>query len=129
MNDHRSVLIVDRSSETREVLKTALERRGMRIFTSGRAREGLRLAGRHRPDLIVLDMDVEDLGPQSAVCGFAAHTGGRPGALVVLGSAEGAARRAGTGEFVSKPYHYAPLLRKIEELLCHHQRPRLARGA
>jgi hypothetical protein len=36
--------------------------------------------------------------------------------MVLLGSA----RRAGTspsGEFVAKPYHYAPLILKIEQLL------------
>ncbi len=52
-----SVLIVDRSPSTREVLQTALERRGVRTLAVGRPEAGLELARRHHPELIVLDLD------------------------------------------------------------------------
>ena len=53
----RSVLIVDPSEETREVLQTALERRGVRILATGQVKRGRELAQRHQPDLIVLDVE------------------------------------------------------------------------
>ena len=56
LNRQRSVLIVDRSEETREVLQTVLERRGERTLAASRAVKGLELARRHRPDLVVLDL-------------------------------------------------------------------------
>ncbi len=40
MDSQQSVLIVDSSEETREVLQTALERRGLRILSANRARPG-----------------------------------------------------------------------------------------
>ena len=42
--DHTdSVLIVDRSAESREVLRTLLERRGIRTLETNEAREGLQI--------------------------------------------------------------------------------------
>lgn len=116
----RSVLIVDRSEETREVLKTALERRGMRILAASRAQRGLELARQHQPDLIVLDLEVDDSAPDEVCAPFAQHAQGHHTPIVVLGSLRCSSpvqENGQTGEFVSKPYHYGPLIRKIEELL------------
>lgn len=120
MVQERSVLIVDRSEETREVLKTALERRGMRIFAASRAERGLELARQHQPDLIVLDLEVDNSAPETVCEPFAKHAQGHQTPMVVLGSLRCPTHDAKDGqsrEFVSKPYHYGPLIRKIEELL------------
>jgi DNA-binding response OmpR family regulator len=117
-----SVLIVDRSDEAREVLKTALERRGVRIFEAARAEDGLALARRFRPDLIVLDLEMAsaDGGPVPGDFAAAAHGSETP--LVLLGSAR---RRPSvpTDQFVAKPYHYQPLLLKIEQMLHESRHP------
>jgi DNA-binding response OmpR family regulator len=108
------VLIVDESAESREVLRTVLEHRGLRILEASQAREGLELARQHQPDLIVLDLELDSSPPEfpSELAAQSPH----PTPLVLLGSAR---RRAGphVGEFVAKPYHYAPLVRRIEQLL------------
>lgn len=120
-----SVLIVDRSEDTREVLRTALERRGWRIFAAGRVRTGLELARRHHPDLIVLDLELD--GSPTAQSGeklaeglsapFAEQSRCDHVPLVMLGSVRRDQKGLPDGEFVAKPYHYGPLIRKIEELL------------
>ncbi len=129
MNGQCNVLIVDRSEETREVLQTALERRGVRTLAAGKAETGLELARRHRPDLIVLDIESWDAGIPPAFCRAdilpAPDKAGKMPALqpeyephlVLLGSLRGWRDRLPKGEFVRKPYHYAPLIRRIEELL------------
>ncbi len=117
--DH-SVLIVDRSEETREVLRTALERRGMRIFAASRAQRGLELARQHQPDLIVLDLEVDDSAPEEVCAPFTEHAQGHHTPMVILGNLRrhsDDSKDGQAGEFVSKPYHYGPLIRKIEELL------------
>jgi CheY-like chemotaxis protein len=114
--DQHSVLIVDRSEETREVLQTALERRGYRIFATDAAQDGIDLARRHRPDLIVLDLELDDSDPENLYAPFAQQCGTEGGSLVALGSIRRDARLGG-GEFVPKPYYYGPLIRKIEEIL------------
>jgi DNA-binding response OmpR family regulator len=117
----RSVLIVDSLEETREVLRTALEERGLRIFAASRAETGLALARKHHPDVIVLDLDFDRAGNDSAEqeisSGFSAESQARATPLVMLGSARRGQTALPSGEFVSKPYHYAPLIRKIEALL------------
>lgn len=112
----RSVLVVDPLEETREVLRTALARRGVRILAASEADQGLALARLHHPDLIVLDLECE--GANAGASGkIAAQSLADETQLLVLGNARRVAPELPAGQFVSKPYHYAPLIRKIEELL------------
>jgi len=131
VNGQPSVLIVDRSEETREVLQTALERRGVRTLATGGSANGLRLARQHQPDLIVLDLEIDNpaadqfsapsLGPAETPAPQTTLTSPQNTSyqprLVLLGNLRGWRERLPDGEFVAKPYHYGPLIRKIEELL------------
>jgi CheY-like chemotaxis protein len=129
LDSQPSVLIVDHSDDTREVLQTALERRGCRTLTAGQAQAGLDLARRHRPDLIVLDLELDESGADDFPARFAEQSRIYGSPLVMLGSVRdqpggrcpgsvGARRTAlPEGELVPKPYHYGPLIRRIEELL------------
>lgn len=114
LNGQSSVLVVDQLDETREVLQTVLERRGVRTLTADRTSEGIALAQQHQPDLIVLDMETCEAGVPS---GFGKAVDQYEPQVIVLGSLRNWRKQSGTGEFVSKPYHYGPLVRKIEELL------------
>jgi DNA-binding response OmpR family regulator len=64
-------LVVDRSEDTQEVLQAALERPGVRILAANRAQRGLELARQHRPDLIVLDVELDDSSPEEICTPFA----------------------------------------------------------
>ena len=117
-----SVLIVDNSRESREVLRTALERRGLQTWGAEGPEHGLALARRYHPDLIVLDLEASPADGDMAAKDFQQATGSPETPLIVLGTAR--RQTAGvTGEFVAKPYHYAPLVHKIEQLLESGQRP------
>jgi CheY-like chemotaxis protein len=110
------VLIVDDTDETRVVLQMALERRGLKTLSASQASEGLAMAEEHRPELIVLDLEIEEGSPDELAARFAQHSQSGPTSLVLLGTA----RRhplLPQGEYVAKPYHYAPLIRRIEEIL------------
>lgn len=117
MSPRRSVLVIDRSEETGEVLRTALADANTDVIEAISARQGLELARCHRPDVIVLDAELE------ATCGdgwsahFAAETYGRDSQLVLLGSARRMRESFPGGQFLAKPYHYGALVRKIEVLL------------
>lgn len=115
MNGAASVLIIDHSNESRVVLRTALERRGMRILEARRSDVGLALARKHRPDLIVLDLDALP-ARRPAAAEFAAAAENAGGRLLILGTAARSAE-ASCDQFMAKPYHYQPLIHKIEELL------------
>jgi len=117
LDTQRSVLIVDSSEETREVLQTALQRRGMRTFSASRARAGLELAQRHHPDLIVLDLELDESAADELSAPFAEQSRVDHTSLVMLGSVCRSRSGSAREEFVAKPYHYGPLIRRIEELL------------
>lgn len=113
----RSVLIVDRSEETQEVLRVALERRGLRTLSATQAGRGLELARQHHPDLIVLDLEADESNGVTICERFAHHSLGGGTHLVMLGRLCGQSPPLECGEYVSKPYHYGPLIRRIERLL------------
>jgi DNA-binding response OmpR family regulator len=119
LNGQRSVLIVDQSEETREVLQTALERRGVRTLAAGRAEKGLELARQHQPDLVVLDLEIDDMPADGFSVSSSERTPKRryEPQLILLGSLRRQGNHLPGGEFVAKPYHYGLLIRRIEELL------------
>ena len=114
---HRaSVLIVDTCLEAREVLRTALERRGLQTLEASGAQLGLDLARQHHPDLIVLDLETATVKGGGTAEQFQQALGSDDTPLVVLGTAR-RSDKLPSGEFVAKPYHYGPLIHKIEQLL------------
>jgi DNA-binding NtrC family response regulator len=110
-----SVLIVDPSADNREVLRTVLAGRGLRILEASAAEQGLELARAHHPDVIVLDLDAQQLEAEGVREQFAAETGHGEHHLIVLGKVRRSPFFTG-GHVISKPYHFAPLVHTIEQL-------------
>ena len=118
MHPRRTLLIVDQSAETREVLRTALECSTTRILEANRADRGLQMVHEHHPDVVVLDLEIDGPAAAEAIAAdFDAATQAQHTPVVVLGSARRRQRRGESWQFVNKPYHYGPLIRKIEALL------------
>lgn len=117
MNHPPRVLIVDRSLESREVLRTALERGDAVVLEADRADVGLELLRTETPEVVVLDDETRQQSRPAALADFDRAVQSVPASLVVLGTARRTADGLGSAEFVAKPYHYAPLVRRIEALL------------
>jgi CheY-like chemotaxis protein len=124
----QSVLIVDRFSETREVLRTVLERRGVRIYEAADATEGWRLARLRRPDLIVMDVE-ENATTEAAV--LPPDADGNLGSVpvVLLGSARRPKKTKSDQVYVTKPFQYVDLIRQIEGILAGFTAEQAPRGA
>ncbi len=111
MKHGQRVLVVDPSAESREVIRTVLERRGVAVVEADNARTGEQLAQQFCPHLVVVD--------DESVPNTNTETGAGGGAhldvpRVVLGKL----RRTGEADrSLPKPYQYATLIRTIEELL------------
>ncbi len=121
ISDHVScsqpwVLIVDKSAETREVLKTALQSRGMATMEAHEARQGLDLLRRFHPDVVVLDLETEAADDEILRDEIDCEVQRHHSRLIVLGRARRYAASLPVGQVVAKPYHYAPLIRTIERL-------------
>ncbi len=115
MASQKCVLIVDRFAESREVLRTALDKGGAQVLETARTDFGLALARSNGPDVIVLDLEVVE-NPAKVVADFAAAAKASGGRLIVLGGAQHSQHELPC-EFFAKPYHYRPLVLRIEELL------------
>jgi len=115
-----TVLVVDPSDETLEVLRTALARQGAEILSARRAEQGLDMVRRLRPTVIVLDEDSEAAWSGQLTAQYDEQSQQHHTPLLVLGTAR-RRHRLPNGEFVAKPYHYGPLVRKIELLLAQAQ--------
>lgn len=112
-----SVLIVDESDECRDVLSTLLQRRGVNTFEARGARQGLDLMREHCPDVVVLDVDSGEAADEGVCRQYDVQSRDAATALIVLGIPRPQAPHPRSGYVIAKPYHYAPLIRKIEELL------------
>lgn len=115
-----SVLIVDSQPETREVLRALVERAGAIAIEAHRPEEALVLAAADRPDLILLDLDSDLSKDHCPGRDLQAQAGRMATPIVVLGtSGSDQTDQAENAEaqFVAKPYHYGPLVRRIEDLL------------
>jgi len=110
-----SVLIVDPSADMREVLRTALARRGLRTIEADAANQGLELARIHRPNVIVLDEEATAAEDGQINEEFAFEASDDHSQLIVLGKINRNEIPSG-GHLIDKPYHYAPLIHTIERL-------------
>ena len=112
------VLIIDDSADSLDVLQTALERRGVSTLTTRRPTEGLTLARSFHPNVILLDLEsVEDVDDAALRKNYDDVAKRENAPLILVARASGDPSTQGSRHVVSKPYHYAPLIRKIQELL------------
>ncbi len=110
------VLVVDASRDSREVICTMLQRHGWSTVEAATAEQGLQLARRYRPQVIVADLET-DVQRDERVCeSYSAESLRHNAALLMLGVGRTEAGGVPRDCLVPKPYHYGPLIRKIEQL-------------
>jgi CheY-like chemotaxis protein len=111
------VLIVDRSPESREVLRTILELRGASTLETDEPELASHLAEHYRPDLIVLDADSDFSGNHHATENLRETAGRTDTPIVILGTLHRPSGQLPAGQILAKPYHYGALIRRIDDLL------------
>jgi CheY-like chemotaxis protein len=95
---------------------------GVRLMTTMQARLGIELARQHRPDVILLDLHLPDMGGEAALGALVADpsTAGIP---VVILSADATPHRsdrlraAGAAEYLTKPFDVNRFLEVVEGFL------------
>jgi CheY-like chemotaxis protein len=111
------VLIVDRSAESRDVLASLLARRGAEVLEARETAAAAAMAAARAPHVIVVDGDAPAPEQQGGDLELAAVAARNDVPIVVVGTIRRRASPLPVEQFVAKPYHYAALIRKIEELL------------
>jgi CheY-like chemotaxis protein len=114
-----TVLVVDDSSVNRRILVSLLESAGVRAITAAGGLEAVELTRRHRPDVVLMDLRMDDLDGFEATRRIHAdrETASVPVIAVTASAfrnARESARAAGCVDFVAKPVRAAVLFEKLE---------------
>jgi PAS domain S-box-containing protein len=117
-----TALVADDSSVNRRILASLLESAGARVITAAGGLEAIALAAQHHPDVILMDLRMEDLDGFEATRRLKAdpETATIP-VLAVTASAFGDVRQAavaaGCVDFVPKPVRAERLFAKLQQHL------------
>lgn len=122
------ILVVEDELTNREVAEVILESQGFEVLVASNGQEGVELAQRTRPDLIVMDILMPILDGLSATRELksdpaTAHIPVLAVTAKASNSDREAAEAAGCDGFLAKPYRNKALLEAVRQLLPAHSPP------
>jgi DNA-binding response OmpR family regulator len=112
------ILMVEDDALMRRSLAFSLEQAGYRMSTAASAEDGLALAQREPPDLILLDIGLPGMDGLEALHHFQEH---RPVPIIFL-TARRRELELGADDYVTKPFDLEVLLARIKTVLRRSQR-------
>lgn len=116
------VLIVEDHDDTRFMLRTVLEMRGIRVAEAGDGEEGVRAAEELRPDLVLMDGSLPRMDGLAATRRIREREDGNRVPLVMISghaapTSQAAAFAAGCDDYLVKPIDFDSLERVLERYL------------
>jgi len=116
------VLVVDDSSDGREMLAEYLTFRGLSVIEAANGETAIDLVHERRPAVILMDLQMPGIGGWDATRQLKANPATRDIIVIamtarVLTPDEGIARQAGCDAFVAKPYNITAVADAIIEVL------------
>lgn len=117
-----TVLVAEDSFDTRIMLKQAFEMKGYRVFEAEDGEQALEMAKRHRPSLMVIDLNMPVLDGLETIKSFRQNeTNGERTPIVAITAydyygMEEAALETGCNKYLSKPLDLAELDRALKSL-------------
>lgn len=123
MSDKVQVLVVDDEAQIRRFLRISLEAGGYHVHEAGTGKEGIFIAAKVRPDLIVLDLGLPDTDGIEVVKQLREWTK-TPIIILSVRDADSdkvAALDAGADDYLTKPFSTEELLARLRVALRHAQ--------
>ncbi len=123
----QKILAIDDHPDTIQLIQLALQRHGYEVIGAFSGPEGLEMAERERPDLILLDMMMPGMDG-NAVCRAIRQDPDLASTPIIMFTAKSQATDkkvsfdAGADDYLSKPTRPAELLQRIESLLARQER-------
>ena len=118
----RRILVIEDHEENRRLLRDLLTGAGYEMLEAETGEEGLGLAAQHRPDLILMDIQLPGLDGYEVTRRLKANPELRAIPIIVvtsyaLSGDEAKAREAGSDAYVTKPFSPRELLAKIRSFV------------
>jgi CheY-like chemotaxis protein len=114
-----TALVVDDSTVNRRILAALLESAGVRVITAAGGREAIELAPQHRPDIIFMDLKMDDLDGLEATRRI--HSNPATAAIPVIAvtasalrDSKNAAREAGCVDYLAKPVRAESMFKALQ---------------
>ncbi|MFA4966377.1 MAG: response regulator transcription factor [Thermoleophilia bacterium] len=125
MPENRKIVVIDDEPSVQEVVRAYLEKDGYQVFVAGNGADGLALAERTKPALIVLDLMLPDISGEE-ICSEIRSRSDVP--IVMLTAKAGEEDRvaglvSGADDYLVKPFSPRELVARVHAVL------RRARGA
>jgi CheY-like chemotaxis protein len=122
MEETRTILIVEDEPQNRKLFKDVLQYRGFTVVEARDGREGVALARQHRPDLILMDIQMPVMDGISATRTLKQDADTQDITVVALTANAMPGDRekileAGCQDYISKPFRLHEFLEKIREYL------------
>ncbi len=123
----KRILIVDDEPDILKSVKFILEKAGYEVFTADDGEEGVEMAKKQRPDIILLDLRLPGKDGFE-VCGeLKGDQNFRNIPIILLTASAGIRKKDFEGcshdGFILKPFQYAELLAKIREFIPENNEP------
>ncbi len=118
----RRILVVEDQEDNRQIVRDLLTSVGYELIEAANGEEGVRMAGQHRPDLILMDIQLPILDGYEATRRIKADPELREIPIIAvtsyaLSGDDVKALEAGCDAYVTKPFSPRALLAKIREYL------------
>jgi DNA-binding response OmpR family regulator len=119
VGDPMRIVVIDDEESVRDVVKAYLEKDGFTVFVAATGRDGLALAEKRNPDLIVLDLMLPDVSGEE-ICQEVRSRSDVP--IVMLTAKAGEEERvgglmAGADDYLVKPFSPRELVARVRAVL------------
>jgi DNA-binding response OmpR family regulator len=122
----KTILVVDDEAKLREMLRTYLQQEGFRVVEAPNGREALYVARDEKPDLIVLDLMMPEMGGYDFMRAYAKESATAP-VIMLTARVEDQDKivglELGADDYVTKPFNVRELLARVRAILRRANKP------
>ena len=119
MSDNKKIVVIDDEQSVREVVQAYLEKDGYHVFVAGNGGDGLALAERMNPALIVLDLMLPDVSGEE-ICSEIRSRSDVPILMLTAKASEEervAGLVSGADDYLVKPFSPRELVARVKAVL------------